>query len=50
MTTVIVLDPGPERAHVFSADDAPKILASDDELSIPGIVPGFCVRVGEFFE
>jgi Uma2 family endonuclease len=50
VTTVIVLDPGPDTAHVFSADDAPKVLAADDELVLPGILDGFRVRVREFFE
>jgi Uma2 family endonuclease len=50
VTTVIVLDPGPETAHVFSADDAPKILTADDDLFMTGILEGLRVRVGEFFE
>jgi Uma2 family endonuclease len=50
VTVVVVLDPGPDTAHVFSADDAPKILATDDELVLPGILDEFRVRVGEFFE
>ncbi len=49
VVTVVVLDPDPETAHVFSADDAPKVLAADDELVLPGILDDFRVRVGEFF-
>jgi len=42
-------DPGPDTAHVFSADDAPKMLATEDELVLPGIwtSSGPC---GEFFD
>lgn len=47
---VVVLDPGPSTAHVFSADDPPKLLSADDELTVPGILDGFHVRVGRFFE
>jgi len=48
--TVVVLDPGPKTAHVFSADDPPKTLGAEDELILPGILDGFRVRVGHFFE
>jgi Uma2 family endonuclease len=47
---VIVLDPGPQTAHVFGAEEAPRILEADDELTIPGILDGFSLRVGRFFE
>jgi Uma2 family endonuclease len=50
VTTVVVLDPGPDTAHVFSADDAPKMLATEDELVLPGILDEFRARVGEFFD
>jgi Uma2 family endonuclease len=50
VTTVVVLDPGPRTAHVFSADDAPKVLSADDKLVIAGVLEGFCVQVGAFFE
>jgi Uma2 family endonuclease len=48
--TVVVLDPDSQTAHVFSADDAPKTLAAGDELTLPGVLDGFRVRVGQFFE
>jgi Uma2 family endonuclease len=48
--TVVVLDPDSQTAHLFSADDAPKTLAAGDELTLPGILDGFRVRVGQFFE
>ena len=47
---VVVLDPGPNIAHVFSANDAPRTLTADEELTLPGIVEGFRVVVGRFFE
>jgi Uma2 family endonuclease len=46
----IVLDPTPMTAHVFSADEAPRTLSADDQLSFPGLLEGFQVRVGRFFE
>lgn len=47
---VVVLDPGPKTAHVFSTDEAPRFLNADDELTLPGVLDGFAVRVGSFFE
>ncbi len=47
---VVVLDPEPQVAHVFGADEAPRTLASEDELAYPGPLEGFRVRVGRFFE
>jgi Uma2 family endonuclease len=46
---VVVLDPKPQTAHVFSGDDAPKVLGLEDELVLPNILEGFRVRVGRFF-
>jgi Uma2 family endonuclease len=48
--TVVVLDPEPQTAHVFGADDPPRTLGSEDELVLPRILEGFRVRVGQFFE
>jgi len=47
---VVVLDPGPSTAHVFSSDDPPRTLGAEEELVLPGILEGFSVRVGQFFE
>jgi Uma2 family endonuclease len=47
---VVVLDPKPQTAHVFGSDDAPRALGPEDELVLPGILEGFRVRVGRFFE
>jgi Uma2 family endonuclease len=50
VVTVLVIDPEKQSAHVFSADDAPRTLTADDVLTFPGILEGFQVRVGRFFE
>jgi Uma2 family endonuclease len=47
---VVVLDPEPRIAHVFSADQPPRALKSEEELLLPGILENFRVRVGRFFE
>ena len=47
---VVVLDPEPQVAHVFSADDPPRTLIADEELILPGVLDDFRVRVGRFFE
>jgi Uma2 family endonuclease len=47
---VVVLDPGNETAHLFGVDDPPRILGSDDELTIPAILGDFRERIGRFFE
>lgn len=47
---VVVLDPEPRTAHVFSPTDPPRTLGLDDELALPGVLEGFAVRVGRFFE
>ena len=46
---VVVLDPGPQVAHVFGADEPPRILESSEELVLPGVLEGFRARVGRFF-
>ena len=46
---VVVLDPEPRTAHVFGADEAPRTLGPEDELTLPGLLEGFRVRVGRFF-
>jgi Uma2 family endonuclease len=47
---VLVLDPTKQTAQVFSADEAPRTLSAEDQLSFPGVLEGFQVRVGRFFE
>jgi Uma2 family endonuclease len=47
---VVVLDTGPQVAQIFSADDPPRTLTSEDELVVPGILDDFRVRVGRLLE
>ena len=49
-TVVLVLDDERRLAHVYRADAAPRMLAADDELSIPDLLDDFSVKVGRFFE
>ena len=46
----VVLDPEPNSAHVFSADDPPRMLNAEDELILSGILEGFRTWLGRFFE
>ena len=48
--TVVVLDPDPRTAHVFGADEPPLTLDAEDELTLPGVLDGFRMVVGRFFE
>jgi Uma2 family endonuclease len=50
VVVVVVLDPRPQTAHVFGAEEAPRTLKAEDELVLPGLLEGFGVRVGRFFE
>jgi Uma2 family endonuclease len=47
---VVVLDPKPRTAHAFSPTDPPRTLGAEDELVLPGLLEGFRVLVGRFFE
>jgi Uma2 family endonuclease len=47
---VIVLDPPTASAGVFRADELPLRFSNGDELTLPDVLPGFSVRVAEFFE
>jgi Uma2 family endonuclease len=47
---VVVLDPESRSAHVYRNDEEPMKLGPDDELTFPGLLEGFSVRVGRFFE
>jgi Uma2 family endonuclease len=46
---VIVLDPDPEKAHVFRPDQPPRELGPDDELTVPDLLGDFRVAVRRFF-
>ncbi len=50
LLTVVVLDPGRRRAHVYSVDQPPEILGPDEELTLPGVLEGFRVPVHRFFD
>ncbi len=47
---VVVLDDDSRTALLSMADQGPRRLDPDDELTIPEILPGFAVAVGRFFE
>lgn len=46
---VVVLDPEPRTAHIFGADE-PRRLSVEEDLTLPGVLDGFAVPVGKFFE
>lgn len=52
VTAVCVLDPNPASAGatVYRDDRAPEAFAADAELVVPDVLPGFRVRVCEFWE
>ena len=52
VTAVCVLDPNPASAcaTVYRDDRSPETFAADAELIVPDVLPGFRVRVGEFWE
>jgi Uma2 family endonuclease len=47
---VIVLDDERRMAHIFRADDSPRMVPADAEISVPDVLGEFSVRVGRFFE
>ncbi len=46
---VLALDPKLESAAVFQTDGFPQRFHNGDELAFPDVLPGFAVRVREFF-
>lgn len=52
VTAVCVLDPNPASAGatVYRDDRSPESFAADAEMVVPDVLPGFRVRVGEFWE
>ncbi|MDB5336106.1 MAG: hypothetical protein JWN70_1725 [Planctomycetaceae bacterium] len=48
--TVVVIDPIPQRVHLYSANRETMILNATDLLSIPDVLPGFEVPVQRLFE
>ncbi len=49
-SVVIVLDDKRQLAYLFQADGTTRILAPDDELTLPDLFGDFRVKVGRFFE
>lgn len=47
---VIVLDPFTKTASTYRPDAPPQTFASEDELALPDVLPGFAVPVSRFFE
>lgn len=47
---VAVIDPGPQRVHLYSADRETMVLNGGDVLTFPEVLPGFEVVVGRLFE
>lgn len=47
---VVVIDPVPQRVHIYSADNETTILGASDKLTFPDVLPGLEVIVGKLFE
>lgn len=47
---VCVVEPKNEFVMVYTPDAAPQRLSADDLLKLPNVLPGFSVRLREFFE
>lgn len=45
-----ILDPASETLSVYRADEIQQILTVDDEFTLPDVLPGFKVSVGQFFK
>ena len=50
VTLACVLDQQTETAHVYHADQAPREVRRDEELTLPEVLPDFRVPVRRFFE
>lgn len=46
---VCVLDPSNMSAHVYRPDQPDVVLKATEDLTFPDVLPGFCVKVREFF-
>ncbi len=49
VSVVCVLDDATEAALVFSGDDMPRLLAADQTLTLPDVLPEFQVAIRQFF-
>ena len=47
---VCVVEPKDEFVLIYTPDAAPQRLSGDDLLKLPSVLPGFSVRVREFFD
>ncbi len=50
VTVVIVIDPDTQSLAVYRENEFPVRMHNGDELTLPDILPGFAVRVSQFFE
>lgn len=50
VTVVIVIDPDTQSLAVYREDEFPVRMHNGDELTLPDILPGFAVKVKQFFE
>jgi Uma2 family endonuclease len=46
---VVVIDPAAQTMHVFTSDFPSEVLSGDQELTLPEILPGFSLRIADFF-
>jgi Uma2 family endonuclease len=49
VAVVIVIDPQTESLAVYREDELPVRMHNGDELTLPDVLPGFAVKVSEFF-
>jgi Uma2 family endonuclease len=49
VTVVCVLDQQTESAYLYYQEDHPQRLTADQDLTFPDILPGFQIKVGQFF-
>jgi Uma2 family endonuclease len=50
VTVVLVIDPNTESVAVYRENEFPIRMNNGDELTLPDVLPGFAVRVKQFFE
>ena len=50
VAVVVLLFPETQSATIFRNEELPVQLGSNDELTLPDVLPGFAVRVSAFFE
>jgi Uma2 family endonuclease len=49
VNVVCVVDSAKQRIHVFTEEQPPRLVAADEELTLPEVFPDFHVPVSEFF-